>query len=289
MDWADEQYVKLYVRPTATRQLWPWQAKALHPNLLMVLDKAGILDVGTQHTVRNIALLVGLPIDVVKPGLDALIEDGTIELNGGKVVMPKFVEAQEARKTEAAKARDYRMRRRDKERSKPTDSQDPTVTARHRASPDVTARHPPALPCPTPALPGSDLSPDPAEPESDPDGEHRKVSAQGGLWLEMEACRIERCKELDLAPGKSKRPEPAAINAILLRAVEHLGFVDRVTPHGSLTRWDQLGELYEFFLSGDFGRDGTPPYPIELFCSNGVLDTTRRKMEAAPRPAEATA
>lgn len=112
-------------------------------------------------------------------------------------------------------------------------------------------------------------------------------SPEEDLWIELEACRIARCVEVGLEPGASERRSAKGIKTILGRAVRHLGLVDRETAAGVITKWDQLGDLYEtVFLAGDFGKDGDPPWPIELFCSNRVLDNAKRKADklaAAPQ------
>lgn len=107
----------------------------------------------------------------------------------------------------------------------------------------------------------------------------RQNSDQQDLWLELEVSRIHTCRKLGLQPGSSKKLEPADLNARFTSAVEHLGFVDQ----GENTRWNQLGNLYEVFLQGKYGRDKSPPWPIELFLSHGVLDTAmkrQRELEA---------
>lgn len=109
----------------------------------------------------------------------------------------------------------------------------------------------------------------------------RARSAEQDLAIELEACRVHRCTELGIPPGKPRKLDPERLNTMLLRAVEQLGFVDRVSAHGPLTRWDQLGDLYEFFLRGKRGQDKAPPYPLEYFCSSGVLDETKRKYDEA--------
>lgn len=119
---------------------------------------------------------------------------------------------------------------------------------------------------------GSQVKGAPGSHKPDP----KQFSAEQELWLELEACRIARCEELKIAPGKSKRPHPKVINAMFTKAAEHLGLVDRETKHGPLSRWDQLGDIFEEgYLQGEYGRDKKPPYPIELFCSHGVLDKAR--------------
>jgi hypothetical protein len=181
LDFSDEHYVKLFTRKTPTRQLWPWQARALHPNLLMALNKAGVMDVGRHDPVRSVAVMVDLPSEVVGPGLEAMLADGTVELADGKLVMPKFLDAQESRKTKAATAREYREKKRDEARANSTGLLTSTVTKRDQPRPTVTNGDPPALPCPTPALPdpeklAGDKRPRPKKPKVDspapPDPRH---------------------------------------------------------------------------------------------------------------------
>jgi hypothetical protein len=268
LDWSDEHYVKLYTRNTATRQLWPWQAKALHPNMLMVLDKAGIIDLGTQHTIRNLGLLVGLPIEVVKPGLEALLEDGTVELHAGRLVMPKFIEAQEARKTEAAKARDYRERRKAKARVKVSDFLDPPVTERHPSSPDVTERHPPALP--SPALP----DPSPAQPErqADPPGQPKavkKLSWHFELFEELTTVRRHRLEELELDDDPAEVLEGGFIAASLKKVRDFCG--------GDI---DGVLQLYDAYLAATWPAEKSPPYPFRVFASEKTYAKLKQELAA---------
>lgn len=169
MDFCDEHYVKLYTRDTPTRLMWPWQAVALHPNLLRKVNKAGVLELGTREPIRALAVTVGLPVEVVEPGLQALLDDGTVELNGGVLVVPKFFEAQEARKTRALVARDHREKQRDMARSKATKPHSGTVTSRDLALPRVTECDPPSparpLPVPDPEkIAGDERPPKKAKP-----------------------------------------------------------------------------------------------------------------------------
>lgn len=179
MDWTDEHYVKLYTRKTATRLLWPWQGRALHPLLMCEVDKAGTLDVGSRDPVRTVAVMVGMPEEVVKVGLDALLEDGTAELVGGRLVLPRFLEAQEARKTHAASARHHREKVRDLARAKPPKELERPVMARDGAVSRVTDGDPPspALPVPDPvpkSLPAQEAAPPkpPPKAKDPPDPRH---------------------------------------------------------------------------------------------------------------------
>lgn len=145
MDFSDEHYVKLFTRDTVTWRTWPWQARALFPLLMRAVDNAGIMRTGNRDVPRAVALMVDIPVDVVAPGLEALLADGTVEIAGAGLIITKFVDAQESRKTDAQKKRDQRERAKDRERSsQPIEIVKPPVTGSHPMSPDVTGGHPPS-------------------------------------------------------------------------------------------------------------------------------------------------
>ncbi len=103
----------------------------------------------------------------------------------------------------------------------------------------------------------------------------------------MELLRAHRCSEVGVAPGQNNKLKPARINDLLLKAVEHCGFVDKITGAGPLTRWMQLDDLHELYLHRDFGREKDPPWPIELFCSPRVLDVLMKARTEADQKAAA--
>jgi hypothetical protein len=160
MDWADEHYVKLFTRDTVTWKLWPWQAKALLPLLERKVDAAGFLPCGMHDPAAAVAAVVEIPLEVVKPGLEAMVATGTVELIGRQLLLVNFVAAQESRKTDKRKAADYREGKKAKARAEAvaniSEPRQVAVTARHAASPDVTRANPSALPCS--ALPCSEDS-----------------------------------------------------------------------------------------------------------------------------------
>lgn len=160
MDWSNEKYVRFYTRDTVAWLALAWQARALLPNLMRKLDRAGTLDLG-RHGVRGLAALVALPVEVVEPGLASLLEDGCIEQHGAVLVMPNFIEAQEAAASDALRARESRARRRDAARRVGAPSAPPdevsAVTIRDEASRTVTDGHdasrPVTLCCAVPSTP----------------------------------------------------------------------------------------------------------------------------------------
>lgn len=135
MRWEDESYVKLYTRDTATWFAMNWQAKALLPLLMRRLDKAGLLEFGDAGR-EAMAGMVGLPWEVVEPGLGSLERLKVIAWHGDTLEMVNFEEAQEARKSDPLRKREQRQRAKDKARSH-------DVTRSHTASESVTPSHSP--------------------------------------------------------------------------------------------------------------------------------------------------
>lgn len=97
MRWEDERYVRLYTRDSATWALLPWQGRCLLPLLLRKVDRAGVLEVLEGEEVAALAELVKVPEEVVGPGLEALQKRGTVVIRAGKLQLPTFLAAQEAR------------------------------------------------------------------------------------------------------------------------------------------------------------------------------------------------
>jgi hypothetical protein len=114
MNWGDERYVRLYTRDTADWLALPWQSRAVWPLLLKKADRSGLIDVANGPSrVRRISALIALPVEVTEEGLRGLLEDryGIRETDAG-YFMPNFVEAQEARQSDAQRQRESRARRR---------------------------------------------------------------------------------------------------------------------------------------------------------------------------------
>jgi hypothetical protein len=155
----------------------------------------------------------------VRPGLEALLADGTVEKVPGGLIIPHFVDAQEATKTEARKKRDQRQRAADQRRHAqvaeiatslvpqrpalsrdvpdcPPSAQLTTTTTTTTSSPP--AHHQPSR-TPPPATPKQiDLAPDvvplPAKPPRPP----RPVEVVHEYFLEAREMRLE---ELGLDPA----------------------------------------------------------------------------------------
>lgn len=130
LDFENEQYVKVYKRDTVTLMLLSWQARALLWEFLRRCDRSGVIDVG-GHGSRGLAAVVRMPCEVVAIALPELVESGTVMAGTGCYVMPRFLEAQEARQSDAQRQRESRGRK----RSQAIDSSD---SACHTLSQNVT-------------------------------------------------------------------------------------------------------------------------------------------------------
>jgi hypothetical protein len=96
MRWEDELYVRVYTSDSPTWKLWSWETRVLLLLLLRKVDRAGLLELGDHDPIEAIAATVELPI----------------ELRGTALVIPNYIEAQTASKTDAQRKREGRMRAR---------------------------------------------------------------------------------------------------------------------------------------------------------------------------------
>lgn len=149
MNFEDEHYVRIYTRDTKTWLKWGWEGQTVFMHIDRRFDKAGTLD-GIDDPVDDVALLTGLPVEVVKIGLQKLLDSGTLELHSGRLVCPNYVAANSARKSDKLRAAESRARRsiearigvtkRDASSQSVTDESQ-NVTVRHGSSHAVTPRH----------------------------------------------------------------------------------------------------------------------------------------------------
>jgi hypothetical protein len=112
MRWEDERYVRVYTRDTTDWVALGWEAQSLFLLTMRKVDRAGILDLG-RSGVRGLAALVTMPLEVVERALPVLTADGCVVLNGQTLVIPNFIEAQEAKQSDAQRKRESRATARD--------------------------------------------------------------------------------------------------------------------------------------------------------------------------------
>lgn len=109
MRWEDERYVRFYTRNTPEWMAMSWQARALFGLVLREVDRAGILKVG-KLGLRGVAVAVQAPWVEVETPLRELLDDGCVIYDDGRqvVLMPNYIEAQEATQSDAARKRKSR-------------------------------------------------------------------------------------------------------------------------------------------------------------------------------------
>ena len=111
MNWADERYVRLYTRDTNDLIAIGWEGRFTFYELLRKVDRSGVLDTGGDLDVT--ADLLRVPADVFRTALPRLEQRGMVHLTDRAIVIPRFLDAQEARASGRLRARAFRERRRD--------------------------------------------------------------------------------------------------------------------------------------------------------------------------------
>lgn len=113
MDFANERYVRLYVRETTTFRLLSWKGQALMPQILRLVDRAGVLELAGENPIDALILaLPKWPADVIGEGLTDLIQRKVVELVDDAIVWPRFVEAQETAASSAERNKKWRETKR---------------------------------------------------------------------------------------------------------------------------------------------------------------------------------
>jgi len=141
MDWSNEAYVRVYTRDTADYQVLSWQARGLWLELLRKADRSGVIQ--TAHGTRGIAALLRWPVDVIEPALGELLKDGCVlasESPSG-LVIPNFIDAQEAKKSDRLRQELSRKNRNVTSRDSSVTKRDSDVTKRDQTSQPVTGGH----------------------------------------------------------------------------------------------------------------------------------------------------
>lgn len=143
MNFEDEHYIRIYTRDTKTWLRWGWEGQTVFVLTMRRLDKAGIVDV--DDPVEDVALLTGLPVDVVRIGFARVLASKTFEVRAGKLIAPRYIEGQTAAKSDTQRQRESRERRRASARLEVSDSIAETIDDSAVTSRDpVTTGHSPS-------------------------------------------------------------------------------------------------------------------------------------------------
>jgi hypothetical protein len=113
MRWEDERYVRVYTRDTPDWLGLSFIAQGLFCLLLRKVDRAGILPLGKAGR-RSVAVCIGHGGDWnrLEPALEELLADGCVRIEGDHLLIPNFIEAQEANQSDAARKRKQREKAR---------------------------------------------------------------------------------------------------------------------------------------------------------------------------------
>lgn len=140
MDFSNERYVRYYVRETTTWKVLPFESQALLPQMLRLVDRSGVLELGGVDPVAAVwAALPKWPRPLIESGLTGLLERGVILHSGDTIVWPRFLEAQESSQTDRLRQAESRAKRREIAMS--VTNRDAGVTKRDKMSQLVTACH----------------------------------------------------------------------------------------------------------------------------------------------------
>jgi hypothetical protein len=302
----DEQYVKIYKRDTATWKAMNWQGRAILSLLVRKADGAGLMETSSLGRVDGVAALIDMPTEVVAPGLDSLMKLKVVQwLKGDVLLLPRYVEAQEARKTESAKKRGQRETARDLARaanytSSETDRDPgviPEVNLQHAVDIEYLSHDVPT--CPTVSQPvplqirpdqtrsdqtSSDLS---QQPLIDDDARKEKPPRAPSQWEEIweHLCthRWGRLKEAGEVEPEDEQVSPILINTGLKRVYETLAALE----DSLVEEPDHLELLWVRYLKTDFAASTNPPYCLKAFLSEKVFMRAYRAWEAEPPRSEA--
>lgn len=273
MNYADERYVRLFTRDTATWKSWSWDARCLLMAMLRKVDRAGVIDTGKMEKVQAISLICECPKEVVARGLPELVAAETVMLSATSVLMPKFIEAQEARQSDVARQRESREKR-----------VAASVSARiqeepcHQLSPVVTTGHS-SLAVPSLAVPSQPKTT--LSTSVDP-----RVAEVFDFWAVVMGSKAVKSKKrlsaiaARLAEGYTSEQLKAAINGCA-RTPHNMGQNDRGTKFNDIELICRSPEHVDRFMSAKgaqqpkgFDPDqgiiqhvvtGPPPDSMELF------------------------
>jgi hypothetical protein len=144
VNFEDERYVRVYTRKTVTMKLLGWEGRMCLHALLLEVDRAGVLELEGMDPAEALAAMADLPIEHARVGMARLIERGVVTVRDGILLLPRFIEAQEAKQTDAQRQRESRANRAARLRISEHAARvvPPDVTNRdHKRSHDVTSGH----------------------------------------------------------------------------------------------------------------------------------------------------
>ena len=143
MRWDDERFVKLYTRDTLTWKRLGWEGRAIFPQLLRKVDRAGILVVDDLEPAIALAVILDAPEEVTRAAWDKMLPAGVVEFRPERreILIPNFLAAQDAIQSDKARQAKHRELARSGESVTKRDIGSQNVTNSHAVSRGVTDGH----------------------------------------------------------------------------------------------------------------------------------------------------
>lgn len=112
MDFANEAYVRLYVRDTVTWKRLQWDGQNCTTQLLRRAYPTGAIELGGIEPWEAAAQLCGAPEDAARRGVAKMLELGVATHDGDRLVFPRYAEANDTAASDKQRAKEYRARQR---------------------------------------------------------------------------------------------------------------------------------------------------------------------------------
>lgn len=146
MDFANEEYRRLYVRDTITWKRLGWAGQCVLMQVLRKMDRSGVLELSGMEPAEAVALVTGGSVEEIETGLGRLLHLEVLKHVGDALVWPRFVEGQTVNKSDKQRQRESRDKRRANSLAElddvtKRDGQSQIVTEGHTRSHAVTLGH----------------------------------------------------------------------------------------------------------------------------------------------------
>jgi hypothetical protein len=127
VDFADEPYVRLYTRKTLTHKLLGWEGRAVMRLMLDEFDASGVFAI-RGDAARCISAVTEMPVELVRVGLERLLETETWIVTAQAVTWPTYEEAQHCTRSNRLRQLEFRRRRAEESRVSRVTSSNATVS-----------------------------------------------------------------------------------------------------------------------------------------------------------------
>lgn len=265
MNWADEQWRKVFIRDTANWKRLSWQGRTVCLHMIRKTDGAGIIDTGRVEPEQNLAALLELPMEVVAPGIADLIRFETVDVVEGGYALRNQIEAQSTPATDKSRKRAERERVRAGRNIQVMENTITPVTRGHAVSRAVTIRSEEIREeeirsdqKKTSAAPVQVELPEipPAQPPPSPSP--RAKSFGESCAEEFHAVRKDKFDEL----GITFEPDESNSYGFVMTAMKRL--------RSSCESDEEVFEVIDAFFDQPWAANYKPPFPMKALASDKV-------------------